>query len=193
MKLIVGIGNPGRRYAHTRHNVGFDTIDLLAKAHHIRALRRCCRAVIGQGVIAGEDVVLVKPQTYVNLSGTAVAELAGRYGVGPEDVLVIADDANLPVGQVRIRSGGSSGGHKGLKSIMDHLRTQEFPRIRVGIGNMRGDAIDYVLSRFSRADQSIIRSAMRDVAEAVETILIEGIEAAMNKYNRAPDVGPAKS
>ncbi|MDO8585689.1 MAG: aminoacyl-tRNA hydrolase [Armatimonadota bacterium] len=193
MKLIVGIGNPGRRYARTRHNVGFDVIDLLAKAHHIRVLRRCCRALIGQGVVAGQEVVMVKPQTYVNLSGGAVAELARRYGAGTEDVLVIVDDADLPVGRIRIRTGGSSGGHKGLKSIIDHLRTQEFPRIRIGIGTMRGDAVDYVLSKFSRADQPLIRSAMRTAAEAVEMLLAEGIEPAMNKYNRAPDADTIKS
>ena len=189
MKLIVGIGNPGRRYAHTRHNVGFDVIDRLAKTHHIRVLRRACRSLIGQGEIAGEPTTLAKPQTYVNLSGEAVYELARKLDIADQDILVIYDDANLPTGRLRIRPRGSSGGHKGMKSIIDRLHTQEFPRIRVGIGAMRGDAVGYVLSRFSRADRAVVSSAIQAAAEAVEAILREGIEAAMNIYNREPDDG----
>ena len=192
MKLIVGIGNPGRQYAHTRHNVGFDVIDLLGKSHHIHVLRRWCRAVVGQGMIAGEEVVLAKPQTYVNLSGRAVSELARRMGIKPEDIIVITDDANLPVGKLRIRPGGSSGGHKGMKSIIEHLHTTEFPRIRVGIGAMRGDAVDYVLSRVSKADVALALPSMKSAAEAVEVMLSDGIEPAMNKFNRAPEPDAGK-
>jgi peptidyl-tRNA hydrolase, PTH1 family len=185
VKLIVGIGNPGRQYAHTRHNVGFDVIDMIAKAHRVRVLRRFCRAVIGEAFIAGEQVVLAKPQTFVNLSGQSVSELARKFSVGIEDIIVIMDDANLPVGKIRIRPGGSAGGHNGMKSIIQHLHTNEFTRIRVGIGAMRGDSVDYVLSRFSRADMAHVLPAFQAAAEAVEVILSEGLEPAMNKYNRA--------
>jgi len=185
VKLIVGLGNPGRQYAHTRHNVGFDFIDMIAKSNHMRVLRRASRALIGQGVIAGEEVVLSKPQTYMNLSGSAVSEIARKMNVSPGDIIVIYDDAALPVGKIRIRPGGSAGGHNGMKSIISHLHTQEFPRIRIGIGAMRGGSVDYVLSRFSRADTAVVRDAMIDAANALEAILSEGIEAAMNKYNRA--------
>lgn len=189
MKLIVGIGNPGRRYAHTRHNVGFDVVDTLARTHHIRILRRTCRALVGQGEMVGEHVTLAKPQTYVNLSGDAVQELAIKLDIPAQDIVVIYDDANLPTGRIRIRPRGSSGGHKGMRSIIERLHTQEFPRIRIGIGAMRGDAVGYVLSRFSRADRALISSAIQAAAEAVETVLAEGIEAAMNTYNREPGNG----
>lgn len=185
MKLIVGLGNPGRRYAHTRHNVGFDVIDMLAKQNHIRVLRRASHAVIGQGTIAGEEVILAKPQTFMNLSGSSVADIARKLHIKPEDIIVIYDEAALPVGKIRIRPGGSAGGHNGMKSIIHHLRTQEFPRIRIGIGAMRGNNVDYVLSRFSRADAAVVRDAMIDAANALEAIFRDGIEPAMNKYNTA--------
>lgn len=184
MKLIVGIGNPGRRHSHTRHNVGFDVIDLIAKSRHTRIGRRWRRALVGQTVIIGKEVLLVKPQTYVNLSGSAVAEIARQSDIRPEDIIVIVDDANLPVGRIRIRPNGSSGGHKGMKSIIESLHSQEFPRIRIGIGAMKGDGVDYVLGRFPRSEVPIIRAAMRAAADAVEVILADGIEAAMNKFNR---------
>lgn len=187
MKLIVGIGNMGRQYAHTRHNVGFDVVDLLAKHNHIRILRRFCRAVVGQGVIAGEEVTLVKPQTYVNLSGDSVSEIARRLSVPPQDIIVVFDDANLPVGRLRIRTGGSAGGHKGIKSMIARLHTQDFPRVRIGIGEMGGNAVDYVLSKFTRSELALIKPAMEDAATAIEAILSEGIEPAMNRFNRAQD------
>ncbi|MDO8682077.1 MAG: aminoacyl-tRNA hydrolase [Armatimonadota bacterium] len=185
MKLIVGMGNPGRRYAHTRHNVGFDVVDLIAKRHHVRVLRRSCRALVGQALIAGEEVVLAKPQTFMNLSGDSVSELARRMNIAPQDIIVIYDDADLPIGKIRIRPMGSSGGHKGMKSIIDRLHTQEFPRIRIGIGAMKGNSVDYVLSRFSRAELALVKPAIEKAADAVETILAEGMEPAINEYNRA--------
>jgi peptidyl-tRNA hydrolase, PTH1 family len=187
LKLIVGIGNPGRRYMHTRHNVGFDVIDRLAKHHHIRVSRRSCNALTGQGFIANEEVILVKPQTFVNLSGDSVAELAQRLHIPPEDIFIIFDDANLPTGKLRIRPNGSSGGHKGMRSIIQRLHTQEFPRLRIGIGPMRGDAVEHVLGSFSRAELALIRPALSMAADAIESILSDGLEATMNSYNRSQE------
>lgn len=184
LKLIVGLGNPGRDYAGTRHNVGFDVIDLLAKRYKTRVLRRMGRALIARTTIADQEVILAKPQTFMNLSGEAVAHIARREKIDPADILVVYDDMALPLGKIRIRPGGSAGGHNGMKSIIYRLGTQEFPRLRVGIGSARCEAIDHVLSRFSRAERKIADEAIMDAADAVEMILSDGLEAAMNRYNR---------
>lgn len=186
MKAIVGLGNPGRAYAHTRHNVGFDVIDILAKRRNTRVLGRRSRALVGSFDHGGEEILLVKPQTFMNDSGDAVAQIARSCKLDPGEVLVIHDDMDLPLGKLRIRTRGSSGGHKGIKSIMAHLGSEEFPRIRIGIGH-EGEAIDHVLSRFGRKEREIMDDTLQRAADAVETILEDGIDAAMNEYNRASD------
>ncbi|MDH7481810.1 MAG: aminoacyl-tRNA hydrolase [Armatimonadota bacterium] len=183
MKIIVGLGNPGRKYQGTRHNVGYMTVDLLSRRHHIPIRARALRAHIGQGIIAGQEVVLAKPLTFMNLSGQAVSALVRKYQVTPADLIVISDDVNLPLGRLRIRASGSAGGHGGLKSIINELGTEDFPRIRIGIGMPAGDMVDYVLSKFSRSEMPIIREVISRAADAVETILEQGIEQAMNRFN----------
>ena len=186
MRMIVGLGNPSREYAHTRHNVGFDALDIFAKKRHARILSRQCRALVGSFDYYGEAILLVKPQTYMNESGQAVGELTRKYRLDAGDILVIHDDMDLPLGKIRIRPQGSSGGHKGMKSIIAHLHSDAFMRIRIGIGR-RGEAIDHVLSRFNKKEREIIDVTLQQTADAVGMILDEGIEAAMNIYNRADE------
>ena len=186
MKLIVGLGNPGRDYVHTRHNVGFDVLDIFARQHKTKILTRQCKAVVGSFNNFGEQVVLAKPQTYMNESGASVGELSRKYRVEPANILIIYDDMDLPLGKMRIKPSGSSGGHNGMKSIIQHLHTTEFPRIRIGIGR-QGEAINHVLSRFNRKDREIIDFTLDRAADALDMILEEGIEQAMNVYNRVED------
>jgi PTH1 family peptidyl-tRNA hydrolase len=186
VRAIVGLGNPGRAYAHTRHNVGFDVLDLFAKRRKVRILGRQCRSLVGSLELLGEQILLVKPQTFMNESGTALGLIARKHNLEPGDMLVVCDDMDLPLGKVRIRLRGSSGGHKGMKSIIAHLHSQDFPRIRIGIGH-RGDAIDHVLSRFNRAERKIVDQAVETAADALDMILSDGIEAAMNRYNRSEE------
>lgn len=183
MRLIVGLGNPGRAYAHTRHNVGFDIIDAVAKRRKVRVLGRQCRALVGSFEHLGDQIMLAKPQTFMNESGVAVAGLLRRYRLAPGDVLVVYDDLDLPLGRIRIRMRGSSGGHKGMSSIIHQLHSTDFPRVRIGIGR-QGEAIDHVLSRFNRKEREIMAVTIQRAADALEMILQEGIEAAMNVYNR---------
>ncbi len=216
-KMIVGLGNPGPRYARNRHNIGFQVIDILARRHNIALNRVQHKALVGTGVIRGrrnaprpegaalvtseqetlpagswgnlpqeQRVILVKPLTYMNNSGQAVAALARYYQVDPQDILVIHDDLDLPPGRIRIRPKGGSGGQRGVQSIIDHLGTQEFPRIRVGIGRPPEymDPADYVLQDFSEEEEALFGSVREQVADAVECWLFEGIDAAMNRYNR---------
>lgn len=189
--LIVGLGNPGAEYHNTRHNVGFRVVDRLAEQHRIDTGRVEKRARVGYGRIRDVPVVLVKPVTYMNLSGESVGPLLRMLELRPEDVVVVTDDLDLPTGRLRLRRGGSAGGHNGLKSLIQHLGTQEFPRVRIGVGRPRqeGATVDHVLGRFGRAELEPIQHAILDAAEAVETILIEGIEAAMNRYNVRPSEG----
>lgn len=184
MKLIVGLGNPGRAYAHTRHNVGFDVIDLFAKRRKVRVLSRGNRALFGTFEHYGEQIMLVKPQTYMNDSGSAVGSIVRGRHLDPSDILVVYDDMDLPLGKIRIRPSGSSGGHKGMNSIIHSINSTDFPRIRIGIGH-QGEAIDHVLSRFNRRDRAVIDETIKSAADALDMILEEGLEAAMNVYNRA--------
>ena len=186
MKLIVGLGNPGREYQGTRHNVGFMVLDVLARRHGIHIRSRRNRASVGEGIIAGEKVTLAKPLTFMNLSGEAVSGLVRRYRVKPTDIIMICDDVNLPLGRLRIRAGGSAGGHKGLASVIRSLGTDDFLRIRVGIGSPERDMVDYVLSRFGRAERGVVREAVERAADALEVCLADGIEPAMNSFNPAP-------
>jgi PTH1 family peptidyl-tRNA hydrolase len=186
MKIIVGLGNPGREYQGTRHNIGFKVVDILSKRHKIPVKARRDRAFMGEGTILGEKVILLKPITYMNLSGEAVAQAARRYRADAADILVICDDVNLPLGRLRVRVKGSAGGHNGLKSIIHSLRSDEFPRIRVGIGSTSGDMVDHVLSRFHPQERRAVHDCTERAADAVECALAEGIDAAMNKFNAAP-------
>jgi PTH1 family peptidyl-tRNA hydrolase len=184
VKLIIGLGNPGRQYAHTRHNAGFDVLDIFAKKKHMRILGRQCHCLVGSFEHFGEQIILAKPQTFMNNSGLAVGELIRKYHLEPSDVLVIYDDLDLPFGKIRIKPQGSSGGHKGMTSIIRHIHSSEFPRIRIGIGR-GGTVINHVLSRFNRKDRQEMDIILQEAADALNAILEEGIEAAMNTYNRA--------
>ncbi len=184
--MIVGLGNPGRAYAHTRHNVGFDVLDILAKRKKVRILSRQNRALVGSFDHYGEKILLVKPQTFMNESGQAVGAIVRKHNLTPDSVLVVYDDLDLPLGKIRIRPRGSSGGHKGMKSIISHLHSEDFPRIRIGIGR-NGEAINHVLSRFNRKERQIMDVTLGQAADALNMILEEGIEAAMNVYNRSED------
>ncbi|MCD8082872.1 MAG: aminoacyl-tRNA hydrolase [Clostridiales bacterium] len=185
MYLIAGLGNPTKEYDKTRHNVGFHVIDTLADRHGIDVGEKKLKGLLGRGLIEGQKVILVKPLTYMNSSGECLRAVADYYKIAPEDILVIYDDISLEPGQLRIRTGGSAGGHNGMKSIIAHLGTQEFPRIRVGIGAKppRMDLADYVLSRFSAGEQERMDEAFREAADAVGIMLTEGTERAMNRFN----------
>jgi PTH1 family peptidyl-tRNA hydrolase len=188
--LIVGLGNPGREYVENRHNVGFDCVDLLAEKYGIALNKSQHKARLGMGQVAGRRAILAKPQTYVNSSGEAVGAVARYDKVAPEDVLVIYDDLDLPQGTIRLRPGGSSGGHNGIKSIIEHLGTQAFPRVRIGIGRPPGrmEPKDYVLQDFTAAEREAMAEVYDRVVAAVETFIREGIREAMNRFNGSPDV-----
>lgn len=184
VKLIVGLGNPGKDYQGTRHNVGFEVVDTLARRHGIHVRKRQNKALVGEGNIGGEHVILAKPLTFMNLSGEAVAGLVRRYRLNVSELIVVTDDVNLPLGRLRVRARGSSGGHKGLRSIIHSLASEDFPRIRIGIGSPEQiDMVNYVLSRFNRSERRTIKEAVEKAADAVEAILSEGLEQAMNRFN----------
>ncbi|MGB5925162.1 MAG: aminoacyl-tRNA hydrolase [Dehalococcoidia bacterium] len=191
MRLIVGLGNPGKTYARSRHNVGFQCLNCFARLHSIRFDQRQCQARVGLAKMRGEKLVLARPGTFMNLSGKSVACLVRKHKIPLSDLLVIYDDLDLPLGKIRLRQTGSSGGHKGMNSIVSTLGSEDFPRIRVGIGRPQGEKqsvsedaiVDYVLSDFSRQEEAIIKPAIAKVAEAVDCFLTEGIETAMSKFN----------
>ena len=187
MFIIVGLGNPTKEYEGTRHNVGFDVIDTLADKYNIAVTDRQCRAFCGKGIIEGQKVLLVKPQTYMNLSGESVRGLVDYYKADEEtELLIIFDDVSLPVGQLRIRKKGSAGGHNGIKSIISHLGTDVFQRIKVGVGEKpkEYDLADYVLGHFSKAEKEEMETAYQNAVEAIKLILQDNIEGAMNQYNK---------
>lgn len=186
MFIIVGLGNPDSKYQGTRHNVGFDVIDLLADKYNISVETRKHRAFIGKGIIAGQKVILAKPQTYMNLSGESVRSMVDYYKIDPEEILVVYDDISLAVGQLRIRRKGSAGGHNGIKNIIAHLGCDNFPRIKVGVGEKpKGyDLADYVLGHFSKEEKVLMEEGYADAAEAVTLILQDEIDRAMNEYNK---------
>lgn len=184
MHVLVGLGNPGAQYAETRHNVGFLVIDRLAERHQVTVSRQRHRALFGRGRILGEDCLLVKPQTFMNDSGDAVRRLLMFYRVPPADVLLVCDDLNLDLGVMRLRRGGSDGGHKGVRSVIDYLDTDQIARLRLGIGRPAGpNAIDYVLSPFARSEREQVQEMRDRAVEAVECVLRDGLETAMNRYN----------
>lgn len=186
MNLIVGLGNPGKQYVGTRHNVGFEVIDKLAYDNNIDVNRAKYKAVFGDGNIAGNRVILLKPLTYMNLSGESIKEAINWYKITPKDIIVIYDDINLDIGEIRIREKGSDGGHNGMKSIIYLLNTDEFVRIRVGVGEKPKDwnLADYVLSRFSKDELPTIIDGFTKAADAVEMVLTKGTSYAMNSYNK---------
>jgi PTH1 family peptidyl-tRNA hydrolase len=185
MKLIIGLGNPGRAYAHSRHNVGFRCINHLGKAHGISIKQRHCQAQVGTGLIENAEVVLAKPLTFMNLSGQSVKSLMRRFHVALSEIVVIHDDLDLPPGKIRLYTGGGSGGHKGVESIISHLESRDFLRVRVGIGRpLEGeDPIDYVLGDFLPEEKLQIENTIPRVSEAIACLLKEGIAIAMNRYN----------
>lgn len=193
MKIIVGLGNPGSHYRLNRHNIGFRCIDHIAERFSIPVKRRLCQSDTGQGSIAGSEVVLVKPRTYVNLSGKAAACLLDKFHAKPADLIVIHDDLDLPTGRIRLRLGGKSGGHRGVKSTIDCLGTPDFNRVRIGISRPANsgqrktgedEIVDYVLGDFPPEEDDIIKTAVINVAEAVECLLQDGLEGAMNRFNK---------
>jgi len=186
LKLIVGLGNPGREYEHTRHNVGFQVADELAHRYHV-TLRNHTKWKARAAKIAdiGSGVLVAEPTTFMNLSGWAVREMADFHKLAPADVLVVVDDADLPLGRLRLRTGGSAGGHNGLKSIIQELGTLEFPRLRVGVGRQAGELKNHVLGRFSAEEKAHIDAAVKRAADAAELFAKEDILAAMNRFNAA--------
>lgn len=184
--LVVGLGNPGEEYEHTPHNLGFRVIDRLAESHGIRVTRKENMALVGLGRVAGKEVALAKPQTYMNLSGGAAKGLLERYGLGPDRLIVIYDELDLPWGSQRIRKNGSAAGHNGMKSLIGSLGTNEFCRLRLGVhpGRPIGDGAKFLLSPFPRGLKVEVEETVSRGAEAVESILAEGADKAMAKYNR---------
>ena len=190
--IVIGLGNPGKDYSKTRHNVGFDTIDVLANRNNIKLNKIKFKSVFGEGIIGSEKVLLVKPQTYMNNSGVAVREIYQFYKVPIENILVVVDDVDIDFASVRIRLKGSAGSHNGMKSIIYHLQRDDFPRVRIGIGKKEEDEdlADFVLSRFSKGERLDMDVSILNAAEAVEMSIKEGINQAMNKYNIRTEISP---
>lgn len=191
--LIAGLGNPGKRYAHNRHNVGYHCLDMLADKHGLVFDKKQGKADLALGRFLGRRAILVKPQTFVNLSGEAVGAAARFYKVEPADVLVVYDELDLPQGTIRLRPRGSSGGHNGIKSVIEHLGTQSFARLRVGIGRPPGrmDPKDYVLQDFGEDERALMEQVYQRVVEAVEDFYQVGVKEAMNRHNKRPSLDEA--
>ena len=193
MKLIVGLGNRGRGYANNRHNIGFICLNYFAKKQGIRFDKKQGRARTGAGKVAGDEVIVAKPQTYMNLSGQSVGLLINKFDISLDDLIIIHDDLDLPLGKIRVRHGSGSGGHKGIDSIISSLGSQDFSRLRVGIGRpvvppgytliSEDDIIAYVLSDFTAREKRIISQIIPEVSKAIHCLISEGLTAAMNKYN----------
>lgn len=185
MYLIAGLGNPTKEYEKTRHNAGFDAIDVLAGEIGAAITESKFKGLYGRGMLGGEKVILLKPQTFMNLSGESVRAAADYYKIEPDHIIILYDDISLDVGQLRIRTKGSAGGHNGIKNIIAQLGTQEFPRIKIGVGNKppRIDLVDYVLGRFSKEERAVMEEAFKEAAKAAQVMISEGAEAAMNRFN----------
>lgn len=186
MFVIAGLGNPSLRYDGTRHNVGFDVVDMLAKKYHIRVRDKKHKALCGSGVIEGQKVLLVKPQTFMNLSGESIGAILNFYKLQPEtELIVIYDDVSLAPGRLRIRKKGSAGGHNGMKNIISHAGTQEFQRIKIGVGEKPEgwDLADYVLSRPSKKERTLMKEAYEKACTAVEMMVQGKTDLAMNEFN----------
>jgi PTH1 family peptidyl-tRNA hydrolase len=184
MKLVIGLGNPGTQYAGTRHNVGFEVVDVLARSARADRFLRRFEADIAEADESGEKVLYAKPQTFMNVSGRSVRQIVDFYKIGIGDLLVVCDDVNLPVGKLRVRPGGSPGGHNGLKDIERHVGTAEYARLRIGVGAPeRADMADYVLARFRPSERPVIEDAIVTAAQAVGLWLRQGTAACMNQFN----------
>ncbi|RGY96267.1 aminoacyl-tRNA hydrolase [Clostridium sp. AM58-1XD] len=185
MYLIAGLGNPTKQYEGTRHNAGFSVIDVLAGKLGISVNENKHKGLIGRGMAGSEKVILLKPQTFMNLSGESVRAVSDFYKIEPENIIIIYDDIDLAPGHLRVRAKGSAGGHNGIKSIIAHLGTQEFPRVRVGVGAKpdRMDLADYVLGRFPQVEKQVMEDAFEAAAQAAVTIVEEGTDTAMNRFN----------
>lgn len=183
MFLIVGLGNPEEKYNNTRHNIGFEAIDYIADKYNIDINRKKFKGVYGEGFIGNEKVILMKPTTYMNLSGECIREVIDFYKLTNEDILVIYDDISLDVGRIRIRAKGSAGGHNGIKSIINHLGTDEFSRIKIGVGQPKGDLVNHVLGKFSKEENEVLEESLEATKLATETIMKEDTQAGMNKFN----------
>ncbi len=183
--VVVGLGNPGKNHAGTRHNVGFDTIDLLGYRNNIKISKIKFKSVYGEGSIGREKVILLKPQTYMNNSGMAVLDLYKFYKLPIENIIIIVDDIDIEFGTIRIRKQGSAGSHNGLKSIIYNLNRDDFPRVKIGIGEKKQgqDLADFVLSRFSKDERVVIDETITEAALAIETIITYSIDKAMNEFN----------
>lgn len=186
MYIIIGLGNPSREYQGTRHNIGFDAVTRISDDFRISLDMKKHKAICGKGMIGTERVVIAQPQTYMNLSGESVRALIDFYKVSNKEIIVIYDDISLDVGQLRIRKKGSAGGHNGIKNIIAHLGTDEFTRIKVGVGDKpkNWDLADYVLSRFPEQEEEKIQETLKRTSKACETIITQGIDVAMNLYNK---------
>ena len=184
--LVAGLGNPGPEYEHTPHNLGFLVVDRLAERNGIKVIRKDCMALAGQGTVSGEKVLLVKPQTFMNVSGPSVKGLLVKNEIPPEQLLVVSDELDLPWRSLRIRPGGSAGGHRGLDSVIKSVGMKEFPRVRLGIhgGSRERDGARIVLGQFSRAQKLELDELLDYASQAVESIIAEGVEKSMTKFNR---------
>jgi len=186
MFIVIGLGNPSSKYENTKHNVGFDTIDLLSSLLKIKVTKLKFKALSGEGKVDDDRVLLVKPQTFMNLSGESVREIVEWYKVPMSNVILVYDDADLPLGKIRIRSKGSSGTHNGMKSVIYDLQSDDFPRVRIGIGRPPEgwDLADYVLSKWSKEQRTEVNESIVDAADAVLEIIKSGVEESMQKYNK---------
>jgi len=187
VKLIIGLGNPGSKYASTRHNIGFMIIDYLAGVLGISVDRARFKSLVGEGFKDGEKIILAKPQTYMNLSGEAVLDMVHWYKTDLQDILVIYDDMDLPLGKLRLRIKGSAGGHNGMKSIIYLIQSEDFPRLRIGLGRPENgylENVDFVLGKFSEAEAKVMTATVKEAAEAVLAVIEKGAEQAMNEVNR---------
>lgn len=184
--LVIGLGNPGSRYDNTKHNVGFETVDLLADKYNIKISKLKHKALYGDGFIENKKVVLAKPQTFMNLSGESVREMIEWYKIPSQNIIIVYDDIDLQLGKIRVRPKGSSGTHNGMRSVLYHIQTEDFPRVRIGIGRppQGWELADYVLSKFGGEERKIINESITQAAEAVTAILKSGPETAMNRYNK---------
>ncbi len=186
MYIIAGLGNPGKQYDMTRHNIGFEVIDYVSKELGVKVNKLKFKSLYGEAKIGTEKVYLIKPQTYMNLSGDSIREFSSFYKIPPENIIIISDDVSLPIGKIRIRTKGSAGGHNGLKSIIYQLNSDNFPRIRIGVGapeHSDYDLADFVLGRFTKDEIPVLEDAIIKTSKAIDEIILNGIDRAMNKYN----------
>lgn len=183
MYLVVGLGNPGKEYEGTRHNIGFEAIDYLSDKYNIELNREKFKGVFGEGFIKGKKVILLKPTTYMNLSGESIREVVNFYKISNEEIIVIYDDISLEVGRIRIREKGSHGGHNGIKSIIANLGTDVFPRVKIGVGAPKGNLVSHVLGKFSDEEVEILRESIKASSDATSIIISNNTKEAMNKLN----------